>query len=218
MLRTLQNVLSSPGTRSLARAYSRLGRIGFWMQIAIGSIPVALFVYGFIVDRSSRGGTRGGFALIDYLTLASLLILAFTTIWFYRYTRLAKRISNPERRPPELALQRATWIGVAASTLGIVFSMLVMLFELTQLLLYFLRTPQAGIPVVQTTAGGAASWVSAADIVSLLALILTMFVEFAVLAFSLWLLFRTTVASIEYPRAALEMRSQPRDTLESSKT
>jgi hypothetical protein len=58
-----------------------------------------------------------------------------------------------------------------------------------------------GIPTVQTTGGGAASWVSAADIVSLLILILTLFVEIAILALSLWLLFRTMIASAEYPDA-----------------
>ena len=78
------------------------------------------------------------------------------------------------------------------------FTMLVMFFEVAQLLVYFLRAPQAGIPVVQTTAG-AASWVSAADIMSLMALLLTMFVEVIVLAFSLWLLFRATIASSEFP-------------------
>jgi multisubunit Na+/H+ antiporter MnhC subunit len=90
-----------------------------------------------------------------------------------------------------------------ASTLGIVFSMLVMFFEVAQLLIYFLCAPQAGIPVVQTT-GGPASWVSAADILSLMALILTMVVEVTVLAFSLWLLLRTMKASMEYPHISDE--------------
>ena len=35
-------------------------------------------------------------------------------------------------------------------------------------------------------------------------LILTLFVEVVVLTFSLWLLFRTMVASVEYPHAATE--------------
>jgi len=126
------------------------------------------------------------------------LVLAFTTLWFYRYTRLATKLADPARRPTESAVQRTVWTGITATTLGITFSMLVMLFEVAQLLIYFLRAPQAGIPVVQTTAG-AASWVSAADILSLMALLLTMFVEVAVLAFSLWLLLRTMVASVEFP-------------------
>jgi hypothetical protein len=92
------------------------------------------------------------------------------------------------------------WTGIKASTVGILFSMIVMFFEVAQLLIYFLRAPQAGIPVIQTT-GGPASWVSAADIAGLMALLLTMFVEVAVLAFSLWLLYRTTIPTVEFPHA-----------------
>jgi hypothetical protein len=73
-----------------------------------------------------------------------------------------------------------------------VFSALVMMFEVTQLLFYFLRAPQAGVPVFQTTSGGPASWVSASDILGLMGLIFTMLVEVIVLALSLWLLFRST--------------------------
>src|SRR6516225_2248992 len=119
----------------------------------------------------------------------------FTTIWFYRYTRLAVRISDSTRRPTVFLLQKAAWIGVASSALGIVFSMLVILFEVAQLLIYFLRAPQAGIPVIQTTGGGPASWVSAADIMSLLALNFSLLVELLVLALSLWLLSRSTITS-----------------------
>jgi hypothetical protein len=198
MLQALQKALRPSPNDSLARAFSRLGWLGFWMQIAIGVIPLALIAYAFVFGSTRPAGTRSGFPLIQYLTIAGLLVLAFTTVWFYRYTRLAARIADPERRPTESSVQRAVWTGVMASTLGIVFSMLVMFLEVAQLLIYFLRAPQAGIPVVQTT-GGPASWVSAADILSLMALILTMFVEVAVLAFGLWLLLRTMIASIEFP-------------------
>ena len=198
MFQTLRKALRPSRSDSLSQAFSRLGWIGFWMQIAIGAFPVLLAAYAFIFGPTPAAGTRSAFPLIHYLTIAGLLVLAFTTIWFYRYTRLAKRLADPERRPSEAAVQRTVWTGVTASTVAIVFSMLVMFFEVTQLLIYFLRAPQAGIPVVQTTAGPA-SWVSAADIMSLMALLLTMFVEVVVLAFSLWLLFRTTIPSIEFP-------------------
>jgi hypothetical protein len=178
----------------LSEAFSRLGWLGFWLQIAIGSVPIALLIYAALFGGGDRFGTRGGFAPIGYLTIGSLLVLAFTTIWFYRYTRLANRIVDRDRSPSIRSLQRAAWIGAAASTLGIVFSALVMMFEVVQLLLYFLRAPQAGIPVIQTTGSGSASWVSAGDMVSLLGLIVTMLVEIAVLTLSLWLLFRTTAA------------------------
>jgi Protein of unknown function (DUF3611) len=125
------------------------------------------------------------------LTLADLLILAFTTVWSYHYTRLAQQLAVPERRPSRHSLQRAAWIGVTAAAAGIVVSMLVTLFEVVQLLIYFLRAPQAGVPVIQTTAPGTATWVSAADMMSLMALILGMFGGLIFLVLSLWLLFRT---------------------------
>lgn len=189
------------GTKSsissgLAKSFLRLGWIGFWLQIAIGSIPVALLIYALLFGKGGIG-TRSGSALIAYLSIGSLALLAFTTIWFYRYTRLGRRIGEPDRRPSASSVQRIAWIGVAASTVNIVFSALVMMFEVTQLLFYFLRAPQAGVPVFQTTSGGPASWVSASDILGLMGLIFTMLVEVIVLALSLWLLFRSTAELAE---------------------
>lgn len=203
MLQVFRKALRPSANDSLARAFLRLGWLGFWMQIAIGAIPVVLTLYAFVFGSARPTGTRSGFPLIQYLTIASLLVLAFTTVWFYRYTRLAARLADPAHRPTEFSVQRTVWTGVMASTIGIVFSMLVMFFEVAQLLIYFLRAPQAGIPVVQTTSGPA-SWVSAADILSLMALLLTMFVEILVLVIGLWLLLRTTTASLEFPHIAGE--------------
>jgi hypothetical protein len=205
MLEALQKALRPSADDSLARPLSRLGWLGFWMQIAIGAIPVALTLYAVLFGSARPAGTRSGFPLIQYLTIASLVVLAFTTIWFYRYTRLATRLADPARQPTADSVQRNVWIGVVGSAIGIMFSMLVMFFEVAQLLIYFLRAPQAGIPVIQTT-GGPASWVSAADIFSLMTLLLTMFVEVAVLVIGLWLLLRTTMASAEFPHITREER------------
>lgn len=186
MLRKLENALASTSDASLAKTFWRLGWIGFWSQIGFGSIPVITIIYALILGR-------GGISLIEYLTFADLLVLGFTTIWSYRYTRLGRQLANSGPRPSLLVLRRAAWIGVAVSALGIIFSMMVMLFEVARVLIHFLRAPQAGVPAIQTTGSGIASWVSAADMMSLMALILGMFGELAVLIFSLWLLFRATI-------------------------
>jgi Protein of unknown function (DUF3611) len=90
------------------------------------------------MDRTQRGhGKRQVHALliaglnplVEYLTFADLLILAFTTVRSYWYTRIARQLADPARRPSQKSLQRAAWIGVAVGAVGIVFSMLVMLFE-----------------------------------------------------------------------------------------
>jgi Protein of unknown function (DUF3611) len=204
MLRTLRKALMPSNKDSLAKAFLRLGWMGLWIQLAIGSIPVSFAVYALIFGRSGGAGTRSGSLLVDYLAIAGLIALVFTTIWSYRYTRLGARIADPAQRPSEFAVQRVAWIGVAASAVGILFSMLVMLFEVVQLLIYFLRAPQAGVPVIQTAGRGQDSWVSAADMVNLLILNLTLFAELTILIFSVWLLFRSMIASAEYPYAGSE--------------
>ena len=74
--------------------------------LGFGSLPVILVVYALIFDRHSGAGTRAGNPLIEYLTFADLLILAFTTVWSYRYTRLARQLADPERR---LAASSVDW-------------------------------------------------------------------------------------------------------------
>jgi len=199
MFRIFRKAIWPSRNDRLSQSFSSLGWLGFWMQIAVGSVPLALIIFALAFGRNPAPGTRAGFPLIEYLSIAGLAVLAFTTLWSFRYTRLAVRLADPTRRPTRTAVQRTVWTGVKASTIGIGVSMLVMLFEVVQLLIYFLRTPQAGVPVIQTT-GGPASWVSAADIAGLLALLLTMFAEVTVLVFSLWLLFRTTLPSVEFPQ------------------
>ena len=191
----MDHVVSEPKAISgLSRAFSRYGWLGFWSQIVVGAIPLVLLIYLFVFTQS-KFSPRAGFAFVEYLTLAGMLALALTTFWSYRYTRLAKRIKDPEQQTTFAKLIRACWTGIFISTVGILFSILVMLIEVSHLLFYFLTTPQGGVQVVQTTSAESASWVSAVDMLSLLALIVSLLAELIVLTFSLWLLFRTTVVA-----------------------
>lgn len=190
-------VTDTKAVESLSRAYRRLGWCGFWFQVVVGAIPVALMIYLFVFARATIA-PRAGFALVEYLTVFGMAILAFTTFWFYRHTWLAKRISDPQRAPTYKFLIRAAWTGIVASTVGILFSLLVMLIEVAHLLFYFLATPQGGVQVVQTTGTESASWVSAVDMLSLMALILSLLAELAVLVFGLWLLYRTSLMAVKF--------------------
>ena len=151
MFRVFRKALWPSRNDRLAQSFSSLGWLGFWLQIAVGSVPLVLTIYAIVFGRNAAPGTRAGFPLIEYLSIAGLVVLAFTTIWSFRYTRLAVRLADPTRRPTRMAVQRTVWTGVKASTLGIALSMLILLFEVVQLLIYFLRTPQAGIPAIQTS-------------------------------------------------------------------
>lgn len=181
----------------LARTFSRLGWMGFWAQVVLGSIPVVMTLFLFVFSPTPGGGPRASLSLVGYLSAVAFFILLFTIFWFFRYTRIGKRLKDPAARPAAASLLRTVWIGLIASTAGILFSIVVMVFEIAHMLFYFLAAPQAGVPTVQTTTGEFASWVSSVDMMSLLSLILTVGAEVWALILGLVLLSRTTNAAPE---------------------
>ena len=205
MLSSVVEGLDNAKLESLAGTFRRLGRIGFWTQVVLGAFPVILMVYVFVFTGSlSVPGTRAGLRLIEHLTVLNLLVLVFTTIWFFRYRRLAPRIADPATRPSRDSLLRTVWTGLVASSLGAIFSMILLLLEVGQLLFYFLSAPQGGIPAIQAApaVGSAGSWVSAVDVASLMALLLTLSAEVIALVIGLWLLARTSRSAVDAPARA----------------
>ncbi|MEE4603899.1 MAG: DUF3611 family protein [Desulfobacteraceae bacterium] len=189
---------SNPG--SLAGQFSRLGWIGFWMQLVLVSIPVILILYVLFIG-SPESAQRKGIDLSNYLSYGSLLVMLFTIYWFYRYTRLAKQIVEPESCPPQASVMQTLWVGLGASCLGILFSMILMMNAVLRMLFILLATPQTGIPIA-AAGGDPARTLSAIDAVSLTSLLFILTAELMVLAFSLWLLFQVTRPVSEITDAA----------------
>ena len=186
----------------LAKQFSRLGWIGFWMQLALICIPIILLIYVLFFSRPGSGQLMG-IDLSDYLSYGSLLVMVFTTFWFYRYTRLAKRIPDSELRPPQSSVEHTLWIGLWAGCLGILISMLLLISEVGQLLFVLMSTPLTGIPIATAQGSGdPLQTLSSMDAVSLASLLFTLTAELIVLGFSLWLLFRLTRSSAETAETA----------------
>lgn len=201
MIEAVNQELANPSHDRLGRTFQRVGRLGFWVQLIIGSVPMIVGAALFMFSRSVML-PGGRFSLIGFLALASLVILAFTTLWFLRYINIGKSLEQGERKWTQEKLSRAVWIGLTASCIGILFSTVVMVAEVTYLLVNFLEAPQAGLPVIQTTSGEeAVSWISAIDMMSLMALILTVVAEIAVLVLGLWLLSRVMVSGDKIAKA-----------------
>jgi hypothetical protein len=192
MLKKLVDNLHVAKIEGLAGTFQRSGRIGFWAQIILGSFPLILMLFIFTFTGSVTG-PRTGLPIVSWLTLLNMAVLVFTTIWFFRYVGLGKRIADPAMRPTESAVAGTVWIGLVASSLGIFFSLVVILAEVGHLLFYFLAAPQGGIPTLQTTPSSVdGSWVSAVDLASLMMLVLMLAAEVIATMLGMWLLFRTT--------------------------
>jgi len=192
MLKKLDKGLHDAKIDGLAGTFKRSGRIGFWAQIILGSFPVILMLFIFTFTGSVTG-PRAGLPIVGWLTILNMALLVFTTIWFFRYKGLGAKIADPATRPTESAVAGTVWTGLIASSLGIIFSLVVMLVEVGQLLFYFLAAPQGGIPTLQTTPSSLdGSWVSAVDLASLMMLVLMLAAEVIATMLGMWLLFRTT--------------------------
>lgn len=175
----------------LAKQFSYLGWTGFWIQFVLIAVPILLLIY-VLFFASADSAQRRGIDLSNYLSYGGLIVMVFTAFWSYRYTRLARRIADPDRRPPRLSVERTLWIGLWASFLGIVFSMLLLLSAAARLMFVLMTMPQTGLPVAALSGGDPARTLSAIDAVSLTSLLMMLTAEFIVLAFTLWLLFRVT--------------------------
>ena len=188
-----KNTLDDPQyakVESLAITFERTGRTGFWAQLVLGTFPVVVMAF-VLFYAGNLSGTRAGVPIVEWLTLGNILLLFFTTFWFHRYRSLGKRIADPVARPTGEEVAGKVWTGLMASGLGILFSILVMLFDVGQIFFYFLTAPQGGVPAIQLDG---ATFVSAIDLASLMALVMTMAAEVLVTMMGLWLLFRTSRA------------------------
>ena len=178
----------------LSRQFSRLGWLGFWTQVAMLAIPVLLLIYVLFL-RSPESAPRIGIDLSNYLSYGSLLVMVFTTFWFFRYTRVGKRIADPELRPTRASVEGTLWVGLWASGLGIAFSMALLFSAAGRLLFVLLANPQTGLMVAPGPGGDPTQSLSAFDAISLTTLLAILAAELILLAFSVLLLFRTTRTS-----------------------
>lgn len=176
---------SAPEQR-LGQRFRRVGWVGFWLQIVLGAVPVVLGTwFYFLSPNVTMPGGR--FPLVSLLATCVLLILLFTTVLFFYYTRVGRRLEEGSSRWTRPRLKGLVRTGLAASGISVLFSSIVMIGEITHMLLTFLEFPQGGVPVIQTTVSDS-TWISALDVLSLLALSMSISAEILILGLGLWLL------------------------------
>jgi hypothetical protein len=176
--------------RRLGQRFRRVGWLGFWVQVVLGAVPVALGTWFYLLSPNVNM-PGGRFPLVSILAMCVLLILLFTTVLFFYYTRVGRRLEEGTSRWTRPRLKGLVRMGLAASGISVLFSSVVMIGEITHMLLTFLEFPQGGVPVIQTTVADS-TWISALDVLSLLALSLSISAEIVILGLGLWLMYWLT--------------------------
>lgn len=192
MSNELDSEWSPQNRQRIGGQFSSLGRLGFFIQLALLVVPVLFGLYLLLLRRMGQSGANGiGFT--NLISLASSLVMIFTTYWFYRYMRLGERIRDPARFPPRSAAVRTLWVGFWAGCLGIALSLLLLLAAAWRILYVLLANPQTGMLVAPNLGGTNPTYsISAIDAVSLITNVINLGAELLVLGLTLWLLFRVT--------------------------
>ena len=172
----------------LGDLYQRLGRTGFWIQVVVLVVAGGLSVW-LLLMRPQAADAPPALGFRNFISLASLLILAFTTYWFRRYARVGARMADPATRPGDAELRKLLWTGLWAGALGVGLSLFLMLGSVGRMMILMLSNPQVGVMLAPGV--GAEQSISAVDALGQMALLLMMGAELIALALTLWLLFRT---------------------------
>jgi hypothetical protein len=189
---------------TIGEQFSILGKIGFLIQLVLLAVPSLLAVYVLLLGRSSQG-SETGINFGNYIAFGSLLVMIFTTYWFFRYMKLGQRMKDPVRYPARSVILTTLWIGLWAGCLGIAFSMLLLLGAAWRILFVLLTNPQSGMLIAPTAGTNPTYSLSAIDAVSLTLLIISLGAELMVLGMTLWLLFRMTWPTPTKAKAEAEM-------------
>jgi hypothetical protein len=174
----------------LGATFSKLGWIGFVIQLVLLTMPLLLALYmlfGFAADSPARRGID----LSNYLSYGSLIVTLFTAFWFFRYPGLGRRIAAGDPGLTGGGVLKTVWIGIWAGGLGVVFSMLQLFGSAGRMLFVMLANPQTGINVAPQMGANPSLSLSALDGISQLTLLILLTAELVVLGLSLWLLYRT---------------------------
>jgi hypothetical protein len=187
----LETEWSPEKRRSMAAQLQSLGGVGFFLQIALLIVPILFAVYLLMRSRADPAGLTG-MGVRNLISLASALVMLFTTYWFYRYMRLGRRMRDRGDATPQSRVISMLWIGFWAGFAGIVLSMLLLLGSAGRMLFVLLANPQTGMLVAPQLGANPAYSLSAIDAVSLTSNIVNLGAELLVLGLTLWLLFRAT--------------------------
>jgi heme/copper-type cytochrome/quinol oxidase subunit 4 len=143
-----ESVSSTP--QQVAHSLRWLGWIGFWLQALLGFIPI-LVVLTTVLSRTAQPMTA--LSLGIWLALACLVFLVFSIYWCFRYTRLAGKLENRDRRPARAEVIRDLKLGLVVNIGLMAIAVLVALSRVGTLTFKMLTLPQGATVIAPNQIG-----------------------------------------------------------------
>ncbi len=180
-----------PTHLQIAANLRRLGWIGFWCQVILGSIPVILLTFQWIFSKEQ---TMAGIDITNIFSFIDIVTLLFTIFWCFGYTRLGKKLEKTEKSPKKAKVLRTIWIGIIANLGVMLLAVFIGIITLGGLLYTILSLPQGATTILQPVPGGTmvnpGLVIVPMDILGLLAIMNVILAGLVGVTISLWLLSR----------------------------
>lgn len=159
----------------------------------LGSIPLFIAIPTLLFrGNSGRVGTQNSIGV--FFAYACLLALLFTIYWCFRYTRLSKKLDDPDLRPSRKEVTRDLWIGILANISGMIFAVIVLLTQVGLLLNRVLSLSQGAATIYTPLPGAAIATsnlpITPLQIISMQAVSCAIAAELVGVIVALWLLYR----------------------------
>ncbi len=174
----------SPTPEDLARWCRWLGWAGLVLQALLGFIPLLV-----ITTRIFTSQQTGGFGLGLWLAMGCLLVLLFSIYWCFRYTRLAARLMQPDRRPPKSAVKRALKLGLLTNLAILTLATLIALWQVSAMTLRLLAVPQGATVLAPNGVVTSAALITPSNMITIYAMISTIAAGLAGLIVALLLIY-----------------------------
>ncbi len=144
------DVAFNPSPKQVAHSFRWLGWGGFWLQSFLGFIPILVV----LTTVFSRAGNQASILSLGIaLAILCLLALCLSIYWCYRYTKIASRLENPDRRPAKAEIKRDLKLGLLINLGIMVIAVSIALARVAQLTIRMLTLPQGSTVVAPTQVG-----------------------------------------------------------------
>lgn len=114
-----------PKIKDIAKTIRLTGWITLWVQLVL-LVVCSLSLLFASTGRDFSQQPNPGLKLGIFWGVCAILLILFSVYWNYRYTRFAKRLANPNPslHPSKTETIKAIKIGIIASLVGILISLL----------------------------------------------------------------------------------------------
>lgn len=198
MLKLLESNSPPPSVRRIATEMRVIGWVGFWLQLFFGFIPIAFATFFLFIPRNpNKLGGSGSLAF--FFGYASLIALIFTIYWCFRYAKIGQKLTDPDLRPSRFEVIRTLSIGLLVNLVGIIFAVIVAMYQVNSLLVKLLSLPQGSSTIFTPTQGAAVMArvpITPLQMMGLQAVISAIAAQIIGLTVTIWLLHRVNQRAV----------------------